>query len=333
LLDASPGTPFRYGETFPPEINSLLKQCGLWDAFQTIPLVESPGLVSRWGDAAAGETDFIHNIHGAGWHVDRARFDAMLRGEAASSGAHVMGDSKVTACRYVDGEWRIFAGNGGRRQLGAPFLVDACGAQGLRRGGMHRPRHDDRMLAVVIDVAPSSPARDLRAFIESAPGGWWYSAPHPSGTFCCMFFTDPETRRLDGILLREQLEDCPLTCERLLAGPAVEHFVTGVRCCLEESIVFRGGVAVGDSAAAYDPVSGAGVLKAIRHGVLAGEAIDAMLAGEKTLLTHYERQVREEYEAYFERRRKYYAAERRWLRHRFWANRRACGSSRSAVVV
>src|SRR5258708_6693778 len=68
----------RYGETLPPEITPLLKRLGLWDDFIATRPLDSPGIVSVWGNREPHEQDFVRNVHGCGWHVDRSRFDEML---------------------------------------------------------------------------------------------------------------------------------------------------------------------------------------------------------------------------------------------------------------
>lgn len=32
-------------------------------------------MISVWGDPVLVEVDFIRNLHGPGWHIDRNRFD------------------------------------------------------------------------------------------------------------------------------------------------------------------------------------------------------------------------------------------------------------------
>ena len=45
----------RFGETVPPEINPVLRELGLWEPFQELAPVESPGIVSNWGTESAVE--------------------------------------------------------------------------------------------------------------------------------------------------------------------------------------------------------------------------------------------------------------------------------------
>jgi flavin-dependent dehydrogenase len=82
-------------------------------------------------------------------------------------------------------------------------------------------------------------------------------------------------------------------------------------------------VAVGDSASSYDPLSGRGIVKALRHGQAAAQAIDARLRGDPTDMDHYAAQVQREFEEYARQRRSYYSLEQRWTDQPFWQRRKS----------
>jgi flavin-dependent dehydrogenase len=70
-------------------------------------------------------------------------------------------------------------------------------------------------------------------------------------------------------------------------------------------------------ASCYDPLSGRGIFKALRHGAAAAKAV---LGGEGAIAAYAEK-VRAEFESYARQRRVYYAAERRWEASGFWQRR------------
>jgi flavin-dependent dehydrogenase len=76
-------------------------------------------------------------------------------------------------------------------------------------------------------------------------------------------------------------------------------------------------LAAGDSASSYDPLSGRGVFKAVRHGV---EAARAIAEGSEEA---YSAMVEREFTEYVRQRRMYYAGERRWPGSIFWSRRAA----------
>ena len=107
LLEATAYESQRYGETLPPEINPVLRELGVWDAFRNLSPLEAPGMISVWGDPIPVESDFIHNVHGVGWHIDRKSFDRMLVLEAEKAGAQLHLRRRVQTCSRAGGGWRV----------------------------------------------------------------------------------------------------------------------------------------------------------------------------------------------------------------------------------
>jgi len=297
LFEASNFDNDRYGETLPPEMNPVLRELGLWDAFARLGSVEAPGIVSVWGSTSPSQQDFISNVHGCGWHIDRNRFDAMICREAVAAGAV------------------LHPGCAARPEAGdAQLLVDASGRAGLRLDAEHTYRRDDMLLAIALRLK-GAPGTDLRTTIETTPQGWWYTAPIPDGQTMAMFFTDPDIYATEGIVVGEQLEHAPLTRARLAPCGIVTSRVLHVPSACRAKMFGEGWIAVGDSASAYDPLSGRGIYKAFRHGMAAAGAI-----AEGTQ-TEYAARVTHEFDEYVLQRRMYYASERRWPDSAFWRKR------------
>jgi flavin-dependent dehydrogenase len=312
----------RTGETLPPEINPVLRSLGLWQAFLSQSPLESPGIVSVWGSAVPNEVDFTDNPFGCGWHVDRKRFDRMLCQEAVNAGAQLFLDSAVTFARGA-GVWQ--AG-----EVGARFLVDATGRNGLLVDRERDRDQEDSLLAIVLPLSNSrAQPQDLRTCIEAAPAGWWYSTWLPDRGGVAMFFTGAEVYREAGISITEQLQAASLTRRRLGEGcleePRIVHTPSGVR----KNVFGADWVAVGDSASSYDPLSGRGIFKALRHGQAAAWAIDAKLRGDPAGMERYGIQVKQQFEQYARQRSRYYSLERRWVDEPFWRARRPA-STRSS---
>jgi flavin-dependent dehydrogenase len=316
LLEATAYDLPRYGETLPPEINPVLRSLGLWEAFQSLSPLETSGMISIWGDPLPVEVDFLRNVHGPGWHIDRRQFDAMLAKEAARAGARVYSCRRVGICRRTDNGWSV-------GECRSRILVDACGRNGLRIDGNADRETEDELLAIALTISCSDRfPRDLRTCIETTSSGWWYSAALPGKTAIAMFFTDPLIYRRDGIAIHEQLKAAPFTARRLEGGQIQDSRVLHVTSSCRTSIFGTGWLAVGDSASSYDPLSGRGVFKALRHANSATSAITAYLHGETDSMASYARQVRLEFNEYVQQRRLYYAIEHRWPEHSFWQTRK-----------
>jgi flavin-dependent dehydrogenase len=315
LLEATAYDFPRYGETLPPEINPVLRDLGLWEAFQALSPLEASGMVSVWGDPVPVEVDFVRNVYGHGWHIDRRRFDEMLVQEAIRAGVRAYSRHRVGTCQQEGDYWRV----AGCR---AAILVDACGTNGLTINGNSHREIEDVLLAIALTISYSDPgAQDLRTCIEATSDGWWYTAPLPSGAGIAMFFTDPVLYRRDGISIHDQLKTAPLTARRLEGARMRDSRVLRVTSSCRTTIVGRGWLAVGDSASSYDPLSGRGVFKAVRHATSATTSIVAYLRGETDSMTQYAEQVRVEFNEYVRQRRLYYASERRWADYSFWRAR------------
>ena len=317
LLEATAYESQRYGETLPPEINPVLRELGVWDAFRNLSPLEAPGMISVWGDPIPVESDFIRNVHGLGWHIDRASFDRMLVLEAEKAGALLHLRRRVNTCSREGDCWRV---NG----LRARILVDASGRNGIRLDGNGDRDTDDELLAIALSVSRTRRnGEDLRTCIESTPSGWWYTAPLPNGSAIAMLFTDPAIYRQDGISIQQQLSNAPITGRRLKGGQIDNSRVLHVTSSCRRAVFGAGWLAVGDSACSFEPISGRGIFNALRRASFASTAIIEQLGGNPDLTIEYAWQLRLEYDEYVRQRWLYYTSERRWSNHLFWRSRRA----------
>ena len=81
-------------------------------------------------------------------------------------------------------------------------------------------------------------------------------------------------------------------------------------------------ICVGDAASSFDPVSGQGIVKALRSGVFASYALaDHLERGDSDGLRRYGVFVKSEFAAYRKTLGDYYAQEQRWPDSAFWRRR------------
>ena len=80
-------------------------------------------------------------------------------------------------------------------------------------------------------------------------------------------------------------------------------------------------VAAGDAASSWDPLSSAGILKALRTGKLAAFAILDLLRGVEGGTAKYQAIVEADNRHYQRDKREIYRQERRWHRSPFWRRR------------
>jgi len=161
LIEQSTYESFRVGETLPPEIRKPLMEMGVWERFLASGQLESYGIRSAWETPAARHRDFLFNPHGCGWHVDRARFDAMLASAAADAGAELLVSAHVKSCTITGDQCLLdVASDGNNVTLSGRVLVDATGRKALLASRLGAQADvADRLIGAVTFSKRSEPAQ------------------------------------------------------------------------------------------------------------------------------------------------------------------------------
>jgi flavin-dependent dehydrogenase len=320
----------RIGETLPPRVRELLARLGVWESFLAAGHLRSPGVASTWSSPETNMSHFFLSPYGHGWHVDRRRFDSMLAMQAESLGAIVHQGARVLSCaRKLNGAWSVEANvNGESVSYEAKFAIDATGRAAwlARREGARHEVHD-RLIGLVAYLSiPEAPAAlKSLALIEATERGWWYSADLPDGRMVAAFMTDadfcpaPEQRQA---FWESQLKSSARTRARL-EGCCAQFLVTTVAADSRrlDRTVGRDWLAVGDAAAAVDPLSSQGLMKAMESGLDAAEAIVNTQAGDPGALSAYGARLKQRWSEYLDERFWYYGQVTRWPGSPFWRRR------------
>jgi flavin-dependent dehydrogenase len=316
----------RLGETVPPEICSPLRELGIWERFLAAGHRPCPAYVSAWGSDRLDRRDFLFSPWGEAWHLDRSRFDALLADAAADAGALVLRGTHAGAAAHRQDVWHVAArtGNGPLAVQGS-YLVDATGrAASLVRKLGGRCRQLDRLVGVAayLDLAPEARLDDA-VLLEAGEDGWWYSARLPGARAVAAFLTDPPCHSLTAAQWWARLARTLHTGGRLCGSgrPPRSLIVRPADTRFAEPPDAPRFLAVGDAAAAFDPLSSQGILKALRSGLRAGEAIAADHAGEPGALGGHRARTAEELASYLDLRASYYRIENRWPESPFWRRR------------
>ena len=315
----------------PPAARQPLVSLGVWEKFLADKHAPSFGIQSAWGQADLYENDFIFNPHGPGWHVDRARFDAMLARSAEEAGAKLYRRARLLACaQTADGNWQIEIGCETRRyNVRAHFVIDATGRASAfaRRQGARRIT-DDQLVGIVGFFAPKSASftPNSQTLVEAVEQGWWYSAVLPDSRIITAFMTDADlyarASKRSVEYWQQQLRKAPHTCSRTKARTLVPgHLILAANTSRLDHVAGKNWLAVGDAAMALDPLSSLGVYNALQSGLIAAQAIDSSLTGDATTLQKYAAGVEADYDACLKTRAKYYAEETRWPGSPFWQRR------------
>lgn len=344
LLEESTGPPFKIGEALVSAARRLLQEMGLWESFIAQGHLPSYGNLSAWGSSELHCTDFIYDLNGVGWHLDRPRFDQLLRQAASDAGADVSIGAKlnIKACEFSGDSWCLSVSNNGSEQkLRSQWLIDATGRRSAIARARGVRRHADDGLVAFFAVFrprefpscpdsaeyPQSIDEDSRTLIEAAPDGWWYTALLPSGDRVVVYLTDADLapkslRSKRGFLAllshTEHVSACLNKysyemCTDVKAAPS-----NGARL---ESFTGEGWIAVGDAAVSFDPLSSQGIFTALFTGLIAAETLNDKLSDDSKSLSEYKDRVSAIYDAYLQNRLTYYQQEQRWMTRPFWQRR------------
>jgi len=338
VLDRSRYDSPRVGEALPPEVWRPLFELGVWERFLADGPAPSPGITAVWGGPKPYDHDFMMSPIGAGWHVDRQRFDVMLASAAEASGAEVLRATRPI-CVVQDGSWawHIEAISGESTiQLQARALVDATGRSAApgRRLGVRRIVYD-RLVGLWSLSAPGVDhgCTDRRTLVEAIDCGWWYSALLPDMRLAAALMTDagllPAASAARRAFRRRCLEMAPHTLSRFAQVPPGDSLRVVPACSSRlQTITGPGWLAVGDAAMAFDPLASRGVVWALESGLAAARAHDALLDGDLTAAQDFARRAALDFAGYLHERDAIYAREGRWADSPFW-RRRQCPQARS----
>jgi flavin-dependent dehydrogenase len=210
----------------------------------------------------------------------------------------------------------------GRQQIQAGMFIDATGRSAVLLRAMGGTQNfDDRQTVIWARFALPGAGFGNSTWLEAAPNGWWYAAEVPGGAAVVALGTDPKLAKAGGVYKIHSwaaaLSGTALIAPRLKQARVLpDSFrITASHSYRAARIVGENWLAVGDAACAFDPLSSAGIYKALVNGQEAARAICDGHWGP------YENRIHQDYEAYLIKRAELYQAEQRWSESAFWAQR------------
>ncbi|MCK1396395.1 tryptophan 7-halogenase [Bradyrhizobium sp. 1] len=321
------------GEVLSPLVQPVLRQLGLWPAFLAQDFAPSHRTLTSWDEAGLASSELLLEARGPSWRVDRAAFDGWIATEACRGAERV--DGKVSRLERAADGWSVACEDGASHS--ARLIIDATGrarAFADRRG--FRAKVQDRLIAAYAEAVTSGPVAP-ELLVEAFEDGWWYTLALGEGrrAFACM--TDSDLAR--GLRLS--------TPDGWRAALAKTQFVSAVASrgvqFEQPRLIPAGGrtaatatgfrfLCAGDAASAFDPISGHGVVKAMRSGVFAAYAAsDCLARGDAAALGRYDSWVAREAAVYATTLGEHYGSVSRWPDRPFWQRRRAEMSSRNSL--
>lgn len=253
-------------ESLPASTKKLLRFLGQIDAVEAARFHPNFGNRSRWAGKAAVATSAD-----PGYHVPRREFDRRLREHARAQSAIIV-DGQVQRVDPGDSaRIRVALARGDVVDYSAAFVLDCSGRTGvIARKGLRRFDVGYRTLAVVAEWECDRWPEEEQAhtLVDSYTDGWAWSVPLSPTRRQCTVMIDRErttiTRASLAAVYRAELRKATSIHERLAgarqsgrAWARDASLYSAVRAADHRTLL------VGDAASFIDPLSSAGVKKAL----------------------------------------------------------------------
>ncbi len=242
--------------------------------------------ISRVIFLAPDDTEVKVAERDVGWILDRTRFDAFLAERAARDGVELrVGTEAAGMTRGADGRWDVrLRGARGEDTCRARIVIGADGVEAMvgRWAGLDTrvPARDMESCAqyVVQGIDFDPDAIYLQFGDNIAPGG--YAWIFPKGPHVANVGLGLVALKADGRNAREYLD--AWIARRYPAGAKTGYTVGGVIVHTTVKQTYTDGVLIaGDAAHMINPLSGGGIVNAMKAGRLAGRtAAAAICAGD-----------------------------------------------------
>ncbi len=317
---------FPVGETLQPQARELAEKLGILEELRRTPHLPSNGVCSAWGDSTLAYNDYLFRTSGKGWLLDRAAFDLSLLDKARGGGVHIVDAPYSRIESSADGRWLLSTLDGA--VIRCRFVVDATGRRSAVAAGLGVPRIRFDELHAVYSLWEGRPeVFPHHTLVESVESGWCYAAALPAGRFVIAYFTDKAQIKANRLMQSDRL--LPLLSRAPNIGRLLgtSSKLVGTRVAVADSSMLdfagseKGWLAVGDAAAAYDPLSSQGIAKALGGSLAAAGAIDSWLEGGSGAVDAYCRNIESGFDQYLAQRHHYYGLESRWKKDPFWKQR------------
>jgi flavin-dependent dehydrogenase len=328
VLEAATATRWKPGEALAPECNPILERAGLSRTLAARPdiALRSAGIRSVWGSSEVWFRDGFREPLGAGWIIDRSGFEEFLSARAIEAGAEWIWGARVHSAERSGAGWRLGISGPAAKHLYARVIIDATGRPAIiaRRLGARRIQFESQ-IANVVAWRTACPAEAAWVSVESEPDGWWYSASGPNGYHLLARFQHRAATRSGAGTPGAGIGDAfaatrfmrtvvTLPPRRELAHEAI---VNAGSAALDHA-AGEGWLAIGDAAAAFDPISSQGLSNAIASAEAAATAARSWIEGSRDALDAYAARMTATYDAYRRGLRAHYRTETRWRDRPFW---------------
>ena len=303
--------------SLPPSTAKLFDAIGVADAIGRAGFVRSRGNTVWWGAQEPRVETFAGGAHG--WQVELNVLAAAMLDEAERAGVEI--------------ERRLVAD--ADLELGGAIVIDCTGRSGVLSRALKVRRLDEgpRTIALTAEWHRDTPwpvPDDSHTLVESYEGGWMWSVPTAPGRRHVAAMVDPQRSGLarGGAARDVYLAEIAKTraLERILDGSSMAAGPWGWDASTYRALEYAGDgwLLVGDAGSFIDPLSSAGVKKALASAWLAAVVTNTCLetpAMQSSALAFFSDREREIEQELSRQGRRFLADAAQGHAHAFWDDR------------
>jgi flavin-dependent dehydrogenase len=317
----------KFGEAIPPNAKPLLKKMGILHLFDNPKHLVYYGNKSCWGSNELEQKEFLKEIYGNGYLLDRLYFEKQLRQYLKDKTSSLFEGFKLKKVQKTNSGIEASIENRNKTStLNAAYVVDATGrkASVCKQLGIVK-NNIDSQFSMSFKAHLHTPI-EHQINVEATKNGWWYVAPQYNNELTIMFFTLFELlpeKKLAASFLKKEMETS-LHISKLMQSTNLNFDSIKIMPSGTSRLDIPYGdnwIAVGDAAFSYDPISSYGITSALASGFYAGHALASKLHNQEDAMATYRFIVEKAFQAYSEKLRNHYALENRWKKSIYWKNR------------
>ena len=317
LVTRPAGEP-RLAESLPPSCYKLFDAIGVGDAIERASFIRSRGNTVWWGSGEPRHEAFAKNARG--WQVDAQKLEDVLLEQAALAGALI--ERRPITESDLD-------------PSGSTFILDCTGRSGVLARAKGVRVYDDgpRTVALVAEWRrePAWPVPDdSHTLVESYETGWAWSVPTAAGQRHIAVMVDPQRSGLARDTSARDVYLSEIAKTRFFREQTTgASFVAGpwgwaASTYRATEYAGDGWLLVGDAGSFIDPLSSAGVKKALASAWLAAIVVHTALTKPEmqTLAREFFSAREAEIEAEFSKASRHFLANAAsGHQHAFWSDR------------
>jgi flavin-dependent dehydrogenase len=268
-----------FAQSLAPSVLPLLDALGVSEDVEAAGFSRSPGVSLLWGEERPRYRAFED---GAGFQIERDRFDRILRRAAMRSGAIVLCPARVLGAERTPGPttaWIVrLVMDGKPVEIRTKILVDAAGKKSTIPAA--RARTSPPLISALGRWRASRNVAS-GSMVEAGTDCWYWAGRQRDGTLTAAVFFDPRSRLLAGRVSLATAYCALIGNSRLLRDVGGELLAPVIACDatsrhvhdpLEEDLV-----RVGEAAVSLDPLSSQGIQAALTAGLQAAIVVNTWL--------------------------------------------------------